>query len=174
MAGPGVRHPAKIQRRNAFIPEFRADKIFQALIFVDLRYRNFQPQRGLYQVIFNVFFVTPLLQPSTVTCLLTQLRIEFFCRNPVALKHFTGVADPHVAVFIAGDVQFIAPFPLIVGIHIERIGPFRDSTGGEARQIDLFPATNDKTIIKLVYRSRAFLSAGNWRKAEQRHRYRCT
>jgi hypothetical protein len=82
MAGPGVGHPAKIQRRNAFIPELRADKVFQALIFVDLRYGNFQPQGGLNQVVFNVFFVTPLLQPSAVAFLLPQLRIEFSAAMP--------------------------------------------------------------------------------------------
>jgi hypothetical protein len=62
MAVPGVGHPAKIQRRNAFIPELRADKVFQALIFVDLRYGNVQSQGGLNQVVFDVFFVAPLLQ----------------------------------------------------------------------------------------------------------------
>ena len=132
VAGPGVGHPAEIQRRNAFIPELRADKVFQALIFVDLRHGNFQPQGGLNQVVFNVFFVTPLLQPSAVAFLLPQLRIELFRGNAVALEHLFGVADPHVAVFIAGDLQLVAPFPLAVGVDVEGIGALRDGAGGEA------------------------------------------
>ncbi len=50
MAVPGVRHPAKIERGNTFVPELRADIVFQALIFIDLRYRNVQPQGGLDQL----------------------------------------------------------------------------------------------------------------------------
>jgi hypothetical protein len=167
MAVPGVRHPAKIQRRNAFIPELRADKVFQALIFVDLRYRNFQPQGGLYQVVFDVFFVTPLLQASAVTSCSLSCGLSFPPRCHSA-QHRFGVADAHVAVFIAGDVQFVAPFPLVVGIDIKGIGPFRNRAGREARQIDLFATADDKTIVKLIYRSRVFLSAGKWRKAAQR------
>jgi hypothetical protein len=33
--------------------------IFQALIFIDLRHRNVQPQGGLDQVVFDVVFVAP-------------------------------------------------------------------------------------------------------------------
>ena len=103
MAVPGVRHPAKIERGNTFVPELRADIVFQALIFIDLRYRNVQPQGGLDQVVFDVFFVAPGFEATAVALLLAQLRIELFRRDAILGQHRFGVADAQPTIFIARD-----------------------------------------------------------------------
>ncbi|CAM6684803.1 hypothetical protein KLQUCK414M2_25620 [Klebsiella quasipneumoniae subsp. similipneumoniae] len=132
VAVPGVGHPAKIKRGNAFVPELRADIVFQALIFIDLRHRNVQPQGGLDQVVFDVVFVAPGFEATAVAFLFAQLRIELFRRDAVLRQHRFGVADPKVTVFVARDAQIVAPFPFVVGVDVKGVSAFGNRAGREA------------------------------------------
>ena len=135
-----------------------------------MRYGNIQSQGGLNQRVFDVGLVAPLLQASAEARFFAELRVKLFRRDPILHQHRFGVADAHFAIFTGGDFQIVAPFPLAVGIHIKGVDAFANRAGRETRQVDLFATADDKTIVKLIDRSRVFLSAGKWRKAAQRNR----
>ncbi len=133
---PGVRHPAKIERGNTFVPELRADIVFQALIFIDLRYRNVQPQGGLDQVVFDVFFVAPGFEATAVALLLAQLRIELFRRDAILGQHRFGVADAQPTASLSRAMRKIlgALSALVVGVDVKGVSAFGNRAGRKARQ----------------------------------------